>query len=883
MKILKSILLAGTCLAATAAATIVHAQDAASVAPAADHTTVETIVVGARKSLDRARSIKRDSVQFVDAVVASDIGSLPDSNVAESLARVSGVQLGRGVGEGTSIAIRGLGENVTLYNGREIFDSAGRGGSIIDELGGSTYGLFALVPSPLVSRLEVTKLAGANQISGALGGIIDIHTRKPFDKKGLNGAFTMSGVRDDLPGRNGSELFAMVSDTFANDTLGVLVSMSKSKRDISEQGLTTFSGYTSFKYGGIARTGHSDVRTQEIMDDRRKVGGTAVVQWRPNSRLDLMADVLYSREEADRDRYWLGFNPNVGLTNAVFSENNVLLAGTATTTPNSNVSFFDVKNEIWSQALTGSYWLTDRLKISSQVAFGDSVAHTSRNYSRLTLASSAAAPLKFDFRSGSFGAFDFSNFNLTNPAGLTLALYYDDGRKVETDSLQSRIDVDWKVSAGVLESVEAGGRFERMETSVRPHNALLRPNVPASQLSPTYLSIFSDPKFLPGELVGLPRTYLAAKEAAVGSCHAFTAFPTVSQDPACLNPAQSLSSLGQTYDINEDFRNAYLKLNFAAELGFADFKGNAGVRLVDRRLESIGNVLSGTTATPTAFKRDDSEVLPSVVGQLLFPSGLIVRAGFAKVLSFPSTSSLNNGVSLNNDPVFVNGVQTQLGTGSGGSPDLDPFKAKQYDLSFEYYFGGEGLISLGAFYKDVNSFVVSIKAPETYNNTVYTISRQTNGRNGTVKGLELLYQQPFTFLPAPLDGLGAMVTYSYIASETPIKDAQGRTMTFPGLSKNNVNLVGYYEKGPIGLRVAYNWRDKYFNSLNGTTGNGVFTNSYKDLSATAKYKLYRGVEVKLEGINLLNSKQRSYDGYSEGLVTNVIYGRIYKLGVSMTF
>jgi outer membrane receptor for monomeric catechols len=103
------------------------------------------------------------------------------------------------------------------------------------------------------------------------------------------------------------------------------------------------------------------------------------------------------------------------------------------------------------------------------------------------------------------------------------------------------------------------------------------------------------------------------------------------------------------------------------------------------------------------------------------------------------------------------------------------------------------------------------------------------------------------------------------------------------LSKNNVNLVGYYEKGPVGFRVAYNWRDKYFNSLNGTTGNGVFTNSYKDLSATMKYRLHKGVEVKLEGINLLNSKQRSYDGYSEGLVTNVIYGRIYKLGISMTF
>jgi outer membrane receptor protein involved in Fe transport len=167
MRALGPIWLAGTCLVALAAPAVAQEAPPADTANETLTPEQEIVVTGVRQSLDKARAIKRDSTQFVDAIVASDIGSLPDTNVAESLARVSGVQLDRGIGEGTSIAIRGLRQNVTLYNGRELFDPTGRGGSGIDELGGSTYGLLALIPSELVASLQVTKLAGSDQIAGA--------------------------------------------------------------------------------------------------------------------------------------------------------------------------------------------------------------------------------------------------------------------------------------------------------------------------------------------------------------------------------------------------------------------------------------------------------------------------------------------------------------------------------------------------------------------------------------------------------------------------------------------------------------------------------------------------------------------------------------------
>jgi hypothetical protein len=144
----------------------VHAQNVSTGGGGQGATGVEEVVVtGIRESLNKARDIKRDAPQFVDAIVADHIGKLPDRNVAESLARVSGVPANRGIAEGTNVSVRGPPQNVYLFNGRQIIYPTGRGGAGLDTLGSSTYGLLSLVPSELISRLELTKLASSDQIA----------------------------------------------------------------------------------------------------------------------------------------------------------------------------------------------------------------------------------------------------------------------------------------------------------------------------------------------------------------------------------------------------------------------------------------------------------------------------------------------------------------------------------------------------------------------------------------------------------------------------------------------------------------------------------------------------------------------------------------------
>lgn len=154
-----------------------YAQDATTTAaPASDATTqqLDTVqVTGTRSSVTKAQLVKQNAEQIVDSIVAEDIGKLPDNNVAEALQRISGIQISRNYGEGSSIAIRGLTQVRTELNGRDIFTANdGRGLSFED------------VSAELLGGVNVYKNPSADMIEGGLGGTVDLRTRLPFDYEG---------------------------------------------------------------------------------------------------------------------------------------------------------------------------------------------------------------------------------------------------------------------------------------------------------------------------------------------------------------------------------------------------------------------------------------------------------------------------------------------------------------------------------------------------------------------------------------------------------------------------------------------------------------------------------------------------------------------------
>ncbi len=214
------------------------------------------------------------------------------------------------------------------------------------------------------------------------------------------------------------------------------------------------------------------------------------------------------------------------------------------------------------------------------------------------------------------------------------------------------------------------------------------------------------------------------------------------------------------------------------------------------------------------------------------------------------------------------------------NPRLRPISANQFDLALEYYSPTSGSFSATAFYKKFfdyiqnGTFVVPI-SNGTVTRDVVAVG-PVNGDGASLYGVEFAYQRYFNFLPAPFDGLGVQLNYTRVwnkgVENTNLQietnpDGGGTATTLsaqpgrinPGrleqLSNHAFNAVLLYEKGPIGARIAYNWRSRYLDSVNDCClGFPVWHTSEGFLDASLRFALTRNVELNVQGSNLLATK-----------------------------
>jgi TonB-dependent receptor len=313
----KLLLAAASSAIALAVAAPATAQTAApGTAPAADEAQ-EIVVTGIRGSLQRNLDIKRDAPGVVDAISAEDIGKFPDSNVASALQRLPGVSIQRSGarGEATGVSIRGFGGGFvdTLYDGRHI--STATGGRNVD---------FSTVGADFVGRLSVYKTPDVELSTSSIGGTIDVQFPKPFDRPGLHVSASASGSYQDRSKKVVPTGGVLVSDTFADDTIGILADVAYSRHDtktnhvfipgwIGQQGTTngvTTLGLYKCQLTAVCnpgdkvdanRTGQANwVPQQQGIDQSynkdERIDGRVAVQWKPTDNILLTIDDNYSRQ-----------------------------------------------------------------------------------------------------------------------------------------------------------------------------------------------------------------------------------------------------------------------------------------------------------------------------------------------------------------------------------------------------------------------------------------------------------------------------------------------------------------------------------------------------------------------------------------------------------
>ncbi len=269
--------------------------------------TQPMVVVGLRSSLDNARNIKRASSGIVDAISTKDIGKLPDANLAESLQRVTGVSIDRSGGEGAFITVRGFGPefNTVLINGRQIATPTDP-----SQASGRAFS-FDTLASELVSGVEVYKSATAIYQSGGVGSTVNIKIARPFDYKDRKIAASFDVNYDQNSQRFAPDGTFLFADTFADGKFGVLLSGTYQHRytllkQAQTDGWLVNPAVPAAEVNGGRGTVSSsnpagnlfvpqNFDTKVTREDRERIGGTIVLQYRPSDDVTIAADGLYSK------------------------------------------------------------------------------------------------------------------------------------------------------------------------------------------------------------------------------------------------------------------------------------------------------------------------------------------------------------------------------------------------------------------------------------------------------------------------------------------------------------------------------------------------------------------------------------------------------------
>ncbi len=353
--------------------------------PAADEGVQEVVVTGLRQALVNSMTIKRDSLGIVDAISPEDIGKLPDTNLAESLQRITGVSIDRSGGEGAFVTVRGFGPefNTVLLNGRQIATPTDP-----SQASGRAFS-FDTLASELISGVEVFKSSVAHLQSGGVGSAINIATARPFDYGGFKFSASADANREENSKKSSPDAAFLISDRFADERLGILVSGSYQRRkdrldQAQTDGWIVNGGTPAGQINGgtgVAVTASNpqgnlfipqNYDTKVTFEDRKRVGGTLVLQYKASDDLTVTADTLYSRFTNTTDARSFGhwFTPS-NLTNVVTDANGTAIDLTQGVGMASDFhdKKFDKKTDLTASGINAEWKLSDRMTLNLDGSF----------------------------------------------------------------------------------------------------------------------------------------------------------------------------------------------------------------------------------------------------------------------------------------------------------------------------------------------------------------------------------------------------------------------------------------------------------------------------------------------------------------------------------
>ncbi|MEW6981818.1 TonB-dependent receptor [Colwelliaceae bacterium 6471] len=746
---------------------------------------IEVITVtGIKGSLLRSMDLKRNTSGVMDAISSEEMGKFPDTNLAESLQRITGVSVSRENGEGSQITVRGFGPqfNMVTLNGRQM---AGTGFT-------RSFN-FENLSSEGVSTLEVYKSARADVPTGGLGATVNIVTSKPFQNRGEKFSFMAKGIHDTSVEAGDDltpEIAGIYSNTFDDDRFGVSANFSYQRRDFQRQSANVRSWIVDPSL---------TVDDENIIDNRpMDADGNAIPMFTDeNGELTTASffpqEISFAKDDVERERTNaqitfqfaatddLIFTLDHTISNAVTGNNslswgmwNGSFGGNANSyelDENGTAIYYNSAGDDGSftsfrettevdSAATGfnvEWFATDNLSFNFD-------AHTSKTTTdngmdsglganaRIILGSADLANKEYFFREGDIPGYNINWNNgsqevAPNQIGSNFSIFTRTPGESEVSQVQ--FDGTWLVEYDFgLRTVKFGTAYTKQSLSGwgGSNNA----NAPGFN-NGTFAEIFPDGMFERVDLSDfLDEFSFGSGGVAPGYAYTFDLDEAFSRQLAYLtsdvigSDVYQVGSFGSDkFPINkieEETISLYVSTEWEFEISDYYVEVNLGVRYEETDIVSpakskvaelvywaggsewLTQFASGGEFVEVDFEGNYDLLLPMLDIKVDLNDDLVARASWGQTITRPGLGDMLGNLSLTPSP--------KLGSRSGsrGNPNLKPFKSTNFDLSLEYYYGEASYASIGLFWKDVDDWIDNSNVTTTYDglHDVYLGQRWNN-------------------------------------------------------------------------------------------------------------------------------------------------------------
>ncbi|MHC9084170.1 TonB-dependent receptor [Luteimonas sp. RIT-PG2_3] len=908
-------------------------QPADATRPGDDTETLGTVVVtGVRGSMARSNELKRDAATVQDSISALELGKFPDDNVADSLSHITGVAISRTAGgEGQKVSVRGLGPEYTLttFNGRILAtDGAGRDFA------------YDVLPADVISGADVIKGAQASLTEGAIGGLINLRSASPFDQKGQHGIVRLEGDRNQMSELNGRKFSATYSNTFAGDTMGLLLGVvyaqRKDRTDIAgnDGGWTRNPDPNDPNWWGNAWGGNIDpnnngeldpeeygliapgqFRVGSVLEDKKRRAFSGKFEWRPNDNVRIVVDGLKTRLDSPQVSYQQSYYPLFapGRWSDVVVQNGIVTGFTmANPDPELRLNPELLNQTEYRVVDTDLYGVNGEWKATDNLTFNaDLYRSTSKRYSggqdtyvvlrmnqpnvaRITLGPHAVPNVSAQFDDGRDLITGLANGQFT---GADFNTHYMElrGDNIEDEITGGAVSGKLFVGNWGIDNLHFGiNSTDRKKSRDLVNNTLNAGAdyysgdnaINVGDLGGNVIShTFNLPHFMDGVASSFPRSflafdvpnYLAQLAAYNGNLRADgTPYDYALAAPAW-NPLES-------YRVSEKTTAFHVQADLSGDRWNAD----VGVRFVKTKTRASAwdaKILSITENG--AFNYTAQYAPPTPIEQDADYSFVLPSGNFTWRFTDELQLRLGAAKTMARPPVdklAPTNTTASVSWGEftqiyGGNVDLQPYSARQGDASLEWYFTENSIVNLAVFYKRIENQITTSWEPGQdigVPGYLFNIMRPINGDYAKVRGIEAGLQHFWD------SGFGVRAQYTRNWSRSWVGDEE---RPLEGIAPATYSLGLMYEKGPWSIGANADHTEGFVTAINVIgTGYNEQADAITWLTAHVSYKFNDMFSISLEGQNLLDDEQ-TYSLNGNPLLSQGYYryGRSVNLGLSLRF